>query len=175
MTITRRSFVLFSLCASAQQLLGQQQGIATRDVKAQAETGSFRSTVQCTFHRRREGSGLAYARHLWRSGCQEIHHGSQRVRLRFHRLRQRRLDGHLSAFRHAAGRRSAGSNQSSLQEQSRRHFHRRDREGRPQEPQVGPMEYASPTTTTTASTTSSVPTSARIASIATTAMERSPM
>ena len=37
MAITRRSFVLFSLCASAQQLLGQQQGIATRDVKAQAK------------------------------------------------------------------------------------------------------------------------------------------
>ncbi len=38
MAITRRSFVLFSLCASAQQLLGQQQqGIATRDIKAQAK------------------------------------------------------------------------------------------------------------------------------------------
>jgi hypothetical protein len=37
MAITRRSFVLFSVCASAQQLLGQQQGIATRDVKAQAK------------------------------------------------------------------------------------------------------------------------------------------
>src|SRR5437764_218542 len=35
MTISRRSFVLFSLCASAQQLLGQTQGIATREVKAQ--------------------------------------------------------------------------------------------------------------------------------------------
>ena len=35
MNLTRRSFVLFSLCASAQRLLGQTQGIATRDVKAQ--------------------------------------------------------------------------------------------------------------------------------------------
>jgi enediyne biosynthesis protein E4 len=35
MTITRRSFVLLSLCASAQQLVGQTQGIATREVKAQ--------------------------------------------------------------------------------------------------------------------------------------------
>ena len=34
MTITRRSFVLFSLCAAAQQALSQ--GIASRDVKAQA-------------------------------------------------------------------------------------------------------------------------------------------
>ena len=34
MAITRRSFVLFSLCAAAQKLLGQQ-GIATRDIKAQ--------------------------------------------------------------------------------------------------------------------------------------------
>src|ERR1035437_3663371 len=37
MTLTRRSFVLFSLCASAQQMLGQGQGIASRDVKAQAK------------------------------------------------------------------------------------------------------------------------------------------
>src|SRR5215471_6205882 len=35
MTITRRSFLLYSLCASAQPLLGQ--GIATRDIKAQAK------------------------------------------------------------------------------------------------------------------------------------------
>jgi hypothetical protein len=35
MTISRRSFVLFSLCASAEKLLGQTQGIATREVKAQ--------------------------------------------------------------------------------------------------------------------------------------------
>ena len=35
MTIDRRSFVLLSLCASAQQLLGQDQGIASRDVRAQ--------------------------------------------------------------------------------------------------------------------------------------------
>jgi enediyne biosynthesis protein E4 len=36
MTITRRSFVLLSLCASAQQIFGQQ-GIASRDVKPQAK------------------------------------------------------------------------------------------------------------------------------------------
>ena len=36
MTITRRSFVVLSLCASAQQMLGQQ-GVASRDVKAQAK------------------------------------------------------------------------------------------------------------------------------------------
>ncbi len=35
MTITRRSFVLLSLCASAQKVFGQTQGIATRDIKAQ--------------------------------------------------------------------------------------------------------------------------------------------
>ncbi|MGA7107227.1 MAG: CRTAC1 family protein [Terracidiphilus sp.] len=37
MTIDRRSFVLLSLCASAQQLLGQDQGIATRNIAAQAK------------------------------------------------------------------------------------------------------------------------------------------
>jgi enediyne biosynthesis protein E4 len=38
MTITRRSFFLLSTCAAAGRLLGQdQQGIATRDIKAQAK------------------------------------------------------------------------------------------------------------------------------------------
>ena len=39
MTISRRSFVLLSLCASAEQLLGQQQeGIASRNVAAQPKS-----------------------------------------------------------------------------------------------------------------------------------------
>jgi len=37
MTITRRSFVMLSLLATAQRMLGQQQGIATREVQAQAK------------------------------------------------------------------------------------------------------------------------------------------
>ena len=37
MTLTRRSFVLLSLCASAEEFLGQQQGIATREIKAQSK------------------------------------------------------------------------------------------------------------------------------------------
>jgi hypothetical protein len=39
MTINRRSFLLLSLCASAKQLLGQQ-GVATREVKAQPKPAS---------------------------------------------------------------------------------------------------------------------------------------
>ncbi len=35
MTISRRSLILFSLCSAAQRLLGQNQGVATREVKAQ--------------------------------------------------------------------------------------------------------------------------------------------
>ncbi len=35
MTITRRSLILFSLCAAAHRLFGQTQGIASRDVKTQ--------------------------------------------------------------------------------------------------------------------------------------------
>ena len=35
MTITRRSLILLSLCAAAQRLFGQTQGIASRDVKTQ--------------------------------------------------------------------------------------------------------------------------------------------
>jgi hypothetical protein len=37
MTITRRSFFLLSMCAATERLLGQNPGIATRDVKAQAK------------------------------------------------------------------------------------------------------------------------------------------
>jgi hypothetical protein len=37
MTFSRRSFVLLSLCAGAESLLAQNQGIASRDVKAQAK------------------------------------------------------------------------------------------------------------------------------------------
>jgi hypothetical protein len=37
MTIDRRSFVIISICASAQQLLGQDQGIASRNIAAQAK------------------------------------------------------------------------------------------------------------------------------------------
>src|ERR1035441_5966570 len=37
MTISRRSFVLLSLSASAQRFLGQDQGIATRNIAAQAK------------------------------------------------------------------------------------------------------------------------------------------
>jgi len=35
MTISRRSFVLLSLCASAQRFVGQEQGIATRNIASQ--------------------------------------------------------------------------------------------------------------------------------------------
>ena len=35
MTISRRSFVLLSLCASAERLLGQESGIASRGIAAQ--------------------------------------------------------------------------------------------------------------------------------------------
>jgi enediyne biosynthesis protein E4 len=35
MTLTRRSFVLLSLCASAEKLVGQTEGVATREMKAQ--------------------------------------------------------------------------------------------------------------------------------------------
>jgi hypothetical protein len=37
MTITRRSLILFSLCAAAKRLFGQTQGIATREVKTQSK------------------------------------------------------------------------------------------------------------------------------------------
>ena len=37
MNVDRRSFVFLSLCASAQQLLGQEQGIASRNIAAQAK------------------------------------------------------------------------------------------------------------------------------------------
>jgi hypothetical protein len=56
MTITRRSFVLFSLCASAQKLLGQ--GIASRDVKAQAKPAASGRPFYASFTDVAESAGL---------------------------------------------------------------------------------------------------------------------
>ena len=54
---------------------------------------------------------------------------NDRVRLCLLRLRQRWLDGHLRPRRHPARGRPARCEQPALQEQSRRHVHRRDRAG----------------------------------------------
>lgn len=56
MTITRRSFVLFSLCASAQQMLGQ--GIASRDVKAQAKPAPSGRPFHAHFNDIADAAGL---------------------------------------------------------------------------------------------------------------------
>ena len=56
MTITRRSFVLFSLCATAQQALSQ--GIATRDVKAQAASAPSGKPFNAHFEDVAKAAGL---------------------------------------------------------------------------------------------------------------------
>jgi hypothetical protein len=56
MTITRRSFVLFSLCAAAQQALSQ--GIASRDVKAQAAPAPSGKPFNAHFEDVAEAAGL---------------------------------------------------------------------------------------------------------------------
>ena len=105
---------------------------------------------------------------------QELHHRGRRLRRRVSRLRQRRLAGPPRAERHAARGRAGRRDQSPLQEQPRRHVHRRHREGRPDAHRAGRRRSPSATTTTTASTTSSSPTTARTSCITTTATARSP-
>ncbi len=94
------------------------------------KTRSFRASLQRTLRGCRRRGGFDRTRHLRRGGKQEIHSGSDRLRLRFHRLRQRWLDRYFSVVRHAPGGRSSGRNQSPVQEQPRRHLHRCHREGR---------------------------------------------
>src|SRR5215469_9404563 len=56
MSVTRRSFVLFSLCAAAQQALSQ--GIASRDVKAQAAPPTSGKPYNARFEDVAESAGL---------------------------------------------------------------------------------------------------------------------
>jgi hypothetical protein len=56
MSITRRSFVMFSLCASAQRMLGQ--GIATRDVKAQPKPSASGRPFNAKFTDVAKAAGL---------------------------------------------------------------------------------------------------------------------
>ena len=56
MSITRRSFVMLSLCASAQQVLGQ--GIAARDVKAQPKPSASGRPFNARFSDVAKAAGL---------------------------------------------------------------------------------------------------------------------
>ena len=111
------------------------QGVATHTAKPvprRALSGRpFNARLADVFARR--GSG---ADRLWPRRHQEMHPRDDQVR-RVLRLRQRRLDGRVHPQWHPARRRSAGRHQSALQEQPRRHLHRRHRTGRPRRRRVG--------------------------------------
>ena len=73
-------------------------------------------------------AGLTCSERLGSSRSQALHHRGQGQRSRFFRLRPRRLARHLSDQRNATGREVAcrpGAHFASVQEQSRRHVHRR--------------------------------------------------
>ena len=129
MTISRRSFVLFSLCASAQKLLGQTQGIATREVKAQPKPAPSGRPFYAHFTDIAKDAGLhapviyggveskKYILEANGCGCAFIDYDN---------------DGWMDIFLlsgHAVGGRSTRSHESAVQEQSRRHFHRCDGKG----------------------------------------------
>ena len=65
MTITRRSFVLFSLCAAA-QTASSQQGVASRDVKPQAAPAPSQRPFPAQLDGRRGSGWPGFPGHLWR-------------------------------------------------------------------------------------------------------------
>ena len=132
-SFTRRDFA--AQCAlSALQLRGQ--GVASRGVKPSPRGKPSGLPFHARFHRYRRSRRPACAGDLWRRWTEDVRPRIRRLRRRVLRLRQRRLARHLPSEWHAAGRR-AGRYQSALQEQSRRHLHRRHREGRPAAHRLG--------------------------------------
>ena len=169
--MTRRN-LLALLSTPALRLPGQ--GVSSRGVKPMPRGKPSGLPFNAHFTDVAEKAGLRAAGHLRRRRPQEVHPRNHGLRRGLPRLRQRRLAGHLPAHRHALRRRARRRHQPPLQEQPRRHLHRRHREGRPAPHRLGLAASPSATTTTTASTTSSSPTGARTSSTATTATAPSP-
>ena len=172
MPITRRSFVLVSLCAAAQRSFAQ--GIASRDVKPQAAPAPSGRPFHAHFEDVAEAAGLRspliyggveskkYILEANGCGCAFIDYDN---------------DGWMDIFL-LSGTRLEGD-----APEATNRLYKNNRDGTftdvtdkaGLEQRGGPMESASPTTTTTASTISSAPTLDRTVSIATTVMEHLPM
>ena len=106
------------------------QGMATRTVKPTPRGKPSGIPFHAHVHRRRRSGRTARAYHLWRRFPQGLHRRNHGLRLRLVRLRQRRLAGHFRPLRDAIRRRSGRRHQPPLQEQSGRHVHRCDGQGR---------------------------------------------
>ena len=175
MTISRRSLILFSLCSAAQRLLGQNQGIATREVKAQPKPAPSGKVFNAHFTDVAHEAGLR-APVIYGGIDAKKYIVEATVRLRLFRLRQRWLDGYLSSLGGTRPRRrSAGSAQSAVQEQSRRHIHRCNREGRTDRMRLGHRRLRRRLQQRRLRRPLRAPTTARTRSIATTATAPSPM
>ena len=157
-----------------------------RRALARPPTPDLWTTIACSreirarhrrhLHRCRSRSRPQRRNDLRRRAPQQVSARNHRLRRRLLRLRPRRLARHLPRQRLAPRRlpQRPGARLPSLQEQPRRHIHRRHPQGRPRRAPAGDRAAASATTTTTAGTISSSPTTARTCSITTTATAPSP-
>src|ERR1019366_4219928 len=57
-----------------------------------SSSGEFRTSLQCRLRGCRQGGRIAPTPDLWRSGMEEVHPGSEWLRLHFYFLRQGRMD-----------------------------------------------------------------------------------
>ena len=173
MTITRRSFVLLSLCASAQQIFGQQ-GIASRDIKPQAKPAPSGRPFNAHFIDVAQAAGLhapviyggveskKYILEANGCGCAFIDYDNDGW-MDIFLLSGTRLEGNPPKRPIACIKIIATGLLLTLQR-------------RPDfAPRVGPTVSVLATTTTTASMTSSAPISDKTDSTATTATARLPM
>ena len=114
----------------AAPLLMRAQGVSSREVKAQPRGKPSGVPFLSHFTDVAQQAGLTaptiYGGIDKKNYILEI----SRLRRRFPRLRQRRLAGYLRPVRNAAGGRAARRDEPAVQEQPRRHVHRRDGESR---------------------------------------------
>ena len=131
--MTRRAMLALLACSAdafgAGHLLAQREAAAPRQ--------AFRPSLSRALHRRRRTGRPHAADRLRRRRHEELHHRGRRVWRGVPRLRQRRLARPVRPERHPPGGRAAGHDQSPVQEQSRRHVHRCDGEGRADADRVG--------------------------------------
>ena len=118
---------LDSVLALARPL--RPRALLSRGAKNRAKPAHWPGTE---LYQRRARVRAQRKNHLRRRTQEQISAGDHRLRRRLLRLRQRRLAGYFSGQRLAAGGFPCrtGTHLPSVQEQSRRHFHRRHRESR---------------------------------------------
>ena len=140
--LTRRHLLALLACSATPALrLGSGQafgqGISTRGVKATPRGKPSGRPFPARFTDVARAGGPDRTHRLRRRRVEAIHHRGGRLRRRLSRLRQRRVARRAGAERHAPRGSAARREQPPVQEQPRRHVHRRDREGRPHPIRLG--------------------------------------